>query len=175
MMQKFKRNWLVRSKLTWGIWQILTRSLKNLEHLHFNQIPLSKAYNVWAKKSIGDLFLMVLNIDATFGGKLTCPFKNDMRNLSNFHQSVFGSLTIYTAMGYFYPKQKMYELKIYRAVLCHKNEEWYQVWREIGLPVQNWREEFDEVSPEYSKISKIWTLMGFFFWKKNIMFELKKV
>ena len=66
---------------------------------------------------------MVLNIDATFGGKLTCAFKNDMRNLSNFHQSVFGSLTIYTAMGYFYPKQKMYELKIYRAVLCHKNEE----------------------------------------------------
>ena len=30
---------------------------------------------------------MALNIDATFEGKLTCAFKNDMRNLANFHQS----------------------------------------------------------------------------------------
>ena len=29
---------------------------------------------------------MTLNIDATFEGKLTCAFKNDMRNLANFHQ-----------------------------------------------------------------------------------------
>ena len=34
---------------------------------------------------------MVLNIDVTFEGKLTCAFKNDMRNLANFHQSTFES------------------------------------------------------------------------------------
>ena len=28
-----------------------------------------------------------MNIDANFEGKLTCTFKNDMRNLANFHQS----------------------------------------------------------------------------------------
>ena len=28
---------------------------------------------------------MALNIDAKFEGKLTCAFKNDMRNLANFH------------------------------------------------------------------------------------------
>ena len=66
---------------------------------------------------------MALNIDATFEGKLTCAFKNDMRNLANFHQSMFKSLKIGTLMGSFYPKQKMYELKIYRGVLCHDNEE----------------------------------------------------
>ena len=27
---------------------------------------------------------MTLNIDAKFEGKLTCAFKNDMRNLANF-------------------------------------------------------------------------------------------
>ena len=32
--------------------------------------------------------------DATFEGKLTCAFKNDMRNLANFHQSMFESLKI---------------------------------------------------------------------------------
>ena len=66
---------------------------------------------------------MALNIDAKFDGKLTCAFKNDMKNLANFHQSMFGSLKIGTLMGSFYPKQKMYELKIYRGVLCHDNEE----------------------------------------------------
>ena len=30
---------------------------------------------------------MALNIDATFEGKLTCAFKNDMRNLKNFNLS----------------------------------------------------------------------------------------
>ena len=66
---------------------------------------------------------MALNIDATFERKLTCAFKNDMRNLANFHQSMFESLKIGTLMGSFHPKQKMYELKIYKRVLCHDNEE----------------------------------------------------
>ena len=29
---------------------------------------------------------MALNIDGKFEGKLTCAFKNDMRNLANFHR-----------------------------------------------------------------------------------------
>ena len=68
----------------------------------------------------------------------------------------------------------MYELKIYREVLCHGNEEWSKIWRGIDLSVQNWREEFDEVWPEHLKISKICTLRGFFS-TKYIMFELKTV
>ena len=66
---------------------------------------------------------MALNTDATFEGKLTCAFKNDMRNSANFHQSMFESLKIGTLMGCFYAKQKIYELNIYRGVLCHDNEE----------------------------------------------------
>ena len=66
---------------------------------------------------------MALNTDAKFEGKITCAFKNDMRNLANFHQSTFESLKIGTLMGSFYPKQKMYEVKIYRRVLYHDNEE----------------------------------------------------
>ena len=66
---------------------------------------------------------MALNIDATFEGKLTCAFKNDMRNLANFHQSMFESLKIGILMGSFYPKQKMYELKIYRGDFCYDSEE----------------------------------------------------
>ena len=47
---------------------------------------------------------MALNIDAKFEGKITCAFKSEMRNLANFHQSMFGSLNIGTLMGSFYPK-----------------------------------------------------------------------
>ena len=65
---------------------------------------------------------MALKIDATLDRKLTCTFKNDMRNLGNFHQNT-GKSDIGTLMGSFYPKQKLYELKIDRGVLCHDNEE----------------------------------------------------
>ena len=66
---------------------------------------------------------MALNTDAKSEGKMTCTIKNDMRNLANFHESMFGSLKIGTLMGSFYPKQKMYELKTYRGALRHDNEE----------------------------------------------------
>ena len=41
---------------------------------------------------------MALKIDATFEGKLTCAFKNDMMNLANFQQSMFEKLKIGTLM-----------------------------------------------------------------------------
>ena len=70
-----------------------------------------------------ELFLIAMNIDVTFEGKLTYAFTKGKRNLANFRQSMFGCLKIRTLMGSFYSKQKMYELKIYREVLCHDNEE----------------------------------------------------
>ena len=66
---------------------------------------------------------MALNIGVKFEEKLTCAFKNDMRNLANFHQSMFESLKIGTFIGSFSPKQKMYEIKIYRGVMRHDNKE----------------------------------------------------
>ena len=57
MEQNVKRNWLVSSKLTWGIWRILTRALENLKNLHFNGLLLTKVYNVWAKKKYRGVML----------------------------------------------------------------------------------------------------------------------
>ena len=50
MMQNLKWIWLFNSKLIWGIWRILTWALKNLKNLNFNELLLTKVYNVWAKK-----------------------------------------------------------------------------------------------------------------------------
>ena len=66
---------------------------------------------------------MALKIDTKFEGKLTCTSKNDMSNFANFHQSTFESLKSWTFIVSFYPKKKMYELKIYRRFMYHDNEE----------------------------------------------------
>ena len=52
------------------------------------------------------------NIDATFDRKVTCSFKNKMRNLTNFHPSTFENLKIGNLMRSFYSKEKVFELKI---------------------------------------------------------------
>ena len=61
------------------------------QNLHFTGLSLIKVYNVWVKKSTEELCLMALKTDAKFEGKLICAFKNDMRNLRNFHQSTWKS------------------------------------------------------------------------------------
>ena len=76
-------------------------------------------------------------------------------------------------MGSFYQKQKKCELKIYRGIMCCDTEECWKIWREIDLSFQNLREEFDEFWSEYSKGSKIYTLLGSF-WQKFITFDIKK-
>ena len=55
-IEELKRNWLVISKLTWGIWQILTRALGSVKDFHFNGSLLSKVYIVLAKKVLKSYF-----------------------------------------------------------------------------------------------------------------------
>ena len=97
-----------------------------------------------------------------------------MKNLANFHHRTFESQKIGSSIGSFYPKLEMYELKVYRAVMRHENEEWSKTWIGLDWSIQKWYEEFGKFWPEHSKISKVWTLMSCF-WPKYIMFELKKV
>ena len=54
MMQNLKRNWIVGSKLTWGIWRILTRTLENLKNLPFNRLLLTKAVSKWKQHGFFD-------------------------------------------------------------------------------------------------------------------------
>ena len=74
MMQEFKKTWLVNSKLTGRTCWFFTRALENLKYLHFNGLLLTKVYNVWTKKSTEELFLIALQIDAKFEGKLASTF-----------------------------------------------------------------------------------------------------
>ena len=63
---------------------------------------------------------MTLESDAKFEEYLTWGLENEMRNLVKFYQSTRKSQNWDFSS---YPKQKMYELKIYRGVMCFGNEE----------------------------------------------------
>ena len=130
MMQKLK-NWHGEFDELWP------KHSKISKNLHFNGLLLTKLCIVWAKKKYRGVTFMALNIDAKFERKMICAFKYGIRNWANFHQNMFGSLNIGTLIGSFYPRQKMHELKIYRGVLCHDNEEWCKTWTGIDLLVQN--------------------------------------
>ena len=102
----------------WKIWRGIDLLFQNwhkeFDEFWFENLKVSKIYTLmrcfWPKyimfelKSTQELCLMVLNIDAKFEGKLTCAFKNDMRNLANCQQSMFESLNTGTFIGYFYTK-----------------------------------------------------------------------
>ena len=71
-----KRIWLVSSKLTWGIWQILTGALENPKNLHFNRRLLTKVCNVWAKKKCRGVMFDGTEVGVKFEGNWLVLSKN---------------------------------------------------------------------------------------------------
>ena len=111
--------------------------------------------------------------DAKFEEELTCHFKIYMRNLSEFWSEHLKVSEIFILMCSFWAKYILFELKKYRGVIFHETGEGYKIRRGIDLLFQNWHKEFYRFWPEYSKVSKSFTLMGSF-WSKYILFKLKK-
>ena len=117
---------------------------------------------------------MALNIDATVEGKLTCAFKNDMRNLANFHRNMLESLKIGTLWVPFIHSTKCMSLK-FRGEICvktlknaAKREE--ESTCQCKIDIRN----LTNFDPNPRKSKKSCTLMGFFR-IRYIMLELKKV
>ena len=100
-------------------------------------------------------------------------FQNCHKKFNKFWLEHSKVSNISPLMGSFWAKYILFELKKYRGVVFHENEEEYKIWRGIDSPFQNCHKEFDKFWPEHSKISKIFTLMGSFR-AKYILFELKK-
>ena len=90
---------------------------RKYEILHFDGI-LSPNYMKLSLKKL----LMTLKSDAKFKEKLTCGFKYDIRNLVNFHTTTQKSEN-FTSMGSFCPRYIRFELKKYRRVIFHDNEQ----------------------------------------------------
>ena len=65
---------------------------------------------------------MTLKSDANIKEKLTGCFKCDMWNLVTFHPTIQKSKNLFS-MGYFCPKYMRFDLKKYRGVIFHENEQ----------------------------------------------------
>ena len=83
-----RKTGLCFQKFTWGIWQIFTRALERLQIGTFMAYFCVKLKVKWTSlKTAGELCVMAMTNDAKFQEELTCQFKIDMRNLTNFDLS----------------------------------------------------------------------------------------
>ena len=105
--------------------------------------------------------------------KTELSFQSRLEEFDEYWPKHLEVSTILILMCSFGAKYILFELKKYRGVAFHEIEERYKVWRGINLLFQNWHKEFDKFWPEFSKVSKIFTLMGSF-WAKYLLFEVKK-
>ena len=114
---------------------------------------------------------MKLKSDTKFKEKLTCGFKCDMRNLVNFRPTTQTSKNS-TLMGYFWPKYMRFELKIYRGVIFHDNEQWCRIWINPDLVVSKMAWEIGLTFIIALKSLKNCILMGCFC-PKHVMLQLE--
>ena len=144
MMQNLKRNWLVISKLTWGIWWILIRALESLKNFHFNVLLLSKVYTAWVKK-VQRSYLSWNWRQIQIWRGIDLSFQNwheefkqiliwALESLKNFHFNVLLLSKVYIAWA-----------NKCRGVIFQETEEGYKIWRGIDLLFQNWHEEFKRI------------------------------
>ena len=153
-MQNLKRNWLVISKLTWGIW----------EHL-----KVSKSFilmgSFWTKYILFELkrYRGVIVHEAEERCKIwrgiDLSFQNWHKEFDKFWPEHSKVSKIFILMGSFWAKYILFELKKYRGIIFYETEDGYKIWRGIDLSFQNWQKEFDKFWPEHSKVSRNFTLI----------------
>ena len=87
LMQNLKKKSLILfPKITWGIWQIFTRAPESLKigNLIGSFIQSRKCISL---KLTREFYIMTMKNNGNFEGPLTCHFKIDMTNLTNFDPS----------------------------------------------------------------------------------------
>ena len=89
-------------------------------------------------------------------------FQNWHEHFDEFWPKHLKVWKIFIWMCSFWAKDILFELKRYRGVIFHKTEEGYKIWRGINLSFKNWHKEFVKFWPEYSEVSKIFTLRVLF-------------
>ena len=122
-------------------------------NLYFDRFLWLKVYKIPAKRSIEELCLMSLNINAEFVEKLIFCFKND-KNLVNLAWAL-KILKTSTLVGFFCAKYMTFDLKKYRGVIFPDTEESCKIWRKTDLWFGKLHEESDKFSPEHLKVSKL--------------------
>ena len=121
-IQNLERNQLAVLKLAEEIWQISTWILKSLKYFHFNGLILGKVYIVWAAEVQRSYLHDTEEICKCLKNNWLVVWKKTWEIWQIF-TTALESVKVETLMGSFCPKEKRYDLKICRGVMCHDNEE----------------------------------------------------
>ena len=135
-MQNLKKNWLLLWKMTWGIWQIFIRytcmSYKRTRSTQRSQKFVPEYIMFELKKNRGVMFDCTQDWYKVWSKTGMCFQKMTWETWQIFTRAL-ESLQIETLMASFCLKLKIYELKTYRGVMCHGNEEWFKIWNRIDF------------------------------------------
>ena len=118
---KFREEWLTVSKLAWGVWQIFTRSLGSLKNCTLMGSFWTK-YIMFELKNYREVISHNTEEQCKIWSKTDFWFGKWQEEYDKSSNRALKSLKIGTLMGSFYPKLKVYKLKIYRGVICHDND-----------------------------------------------------
>ena len=132
VIQNLERNQLAVSKLTEGIWQILTWALKSFTNFHFNGLLLTKVFIVQAKK------VLRIYLSWNWRGIQNLEWKQlAVSKLTyeiwKFWPEHFKVSTSFTLMGFFWAKYILLKLNMYIRVIFHETEEGCKIWSGIDF------------------------------------------
>ena len=83
VIQSLKKNWIAVWKMTWGIGKF-SPEYSEVSKLELWWDPFVESRKCMSLKFTEELCVMTMKNDAKFEEELTCHFKTDMRNLTNF-------------------------------------------------------------------------------------------
>ena len=101
-----------------------------------------------------ELCVMTMKNDTKIDEELTCRFKIDLKNFTNFEPSA-GKSKKFVLIGSLWPKYILFELQKYRGVIFHDTEELCKFWRKTDQWFEKRHEKFGKFSPEHLKVSKL--------------------
>ena len=136
----------------------MTWALGSLKNFHFNNLLLSKAYIVWAKK--------VQRSYLSWHWRVIQKLKKSWLVLKlTWWTSEILTQTVESLKNLYFnwllvTKYILFELQKYRWVIFHDTEEICKFWRKTDLRLEKRLGKFGKLSPEH--FVKVGTLMGSF-------------
>ena len=92
LMQNLRENWLRLSEMIRRIWQFFARAREKVWKLRLFLDAFTESRKCVSFKCTGELPVIIMKNDSKFEEDLTCQFKIDQTNLTNFESSTWKSL-----------------------------------------------------------------------------------